>query len=50
MSANAGSWERVVDGLDNPRGIELGPDDGLYVSNLGFGFPPGSGQIVRIEV
>jgi hypothetical protein len=30
--------------------MTFGPDGQLYVSNFGFGFPPGAGQIVRIEV
>jgi hypothetical protein len=30
--------------------MTLGPDGALYVSNLGFGGPPGAGQILRITV
>jgi osmotically-inducible protein OsmY len=30
--------------------MTFGPDGALYVSNFGFGAPPGAGQIVRIEV
>jgi glucose/arabinose dehydrogenase len=39
----------VVTGLDLPTAMTFGPDGALYVSNRGFGFPPGAGQIVRIR-
>ncbi len=42
--------ETVASGLTFPTAMTFGPDGVLYVSNFGFGFPPGSGQIVRVEV
>jgi len=30
--------------------LTFGPDGKLYVSNFGFGLPPGMGQIVRVDV
>lgn len=42
--------EPVAVGLTFPTALAFGPDGRLYVSNFGFGFPPGSGQIVGIEV
>ena len=40
----------VASGLTFPTGMTMGPDGNLYVSNQGFGFPPGAGQIVRVDV
>jgi glucose/arabinose dehydrogenase len=42
--------QTVATGLSFPTGMTLGPDGNLYVSNLGFGGPPGAGQIVRIQL
>jgi hypothetical protein len=28
----------------------MGPDGNLYVSDFGFGFPPGAGQIVKVTL
>jgi hypothetical protein len=39
----------VASGLSFPTAMTFGPDGMLYVSNFGYG-PPGSGQIVRIDV
>jgi hypothetical protein len=30
--------------------MTYGPDGNLYVSDFGFGTPPGTGQIVRIRL
>jgi hypothetical protein len=38
----------VASGLTFPTGMTFGPDGALYVSNNGFGFPPGAGQILKI--
>jgi hypothetical protein len=46
----SGSIEVIADGLALPTAITFGPDGKLYVSNFGFGFPAGAGQIVRIRV
>jgi len=40
----------VAPGLSFPSGITFGPDGKLYVSNFGFGAPPGAGQVVRVDV
>lgn len=40
----------VTTGLNFPTGMTLGPDGKLYVSNNGFGSPPGSGQVVSIAL
>ncbi len=46
---NSGNWEEVVKGLTFPTAMTFGPDGDLYVSNFGFGFPPGQGEILRIH-
>ena len=45
-----GELEVVATGLVFPTGMVFGPDGTLYVSNYGFGFPPGAGQVVTIDV
>jgi hypothetical protein len=40
----------IATGLTFPTGMAFGKDGKLYVSNFGFGFPEGSGQIVRVTV
>jgi hypothetical protein len=38
----------IVSGLMFPTGMAIGRDGAFYVSENGFGFPAGAGQIVRI--
>jgi len=45
-----GTVETIDSGLTFPTAMTFGPDGKLYVSNFGFGFPPGQGQVVRITV
>jgi hypothetical protein len=40
----------IATGLSFPTAMTFGPDGALYISNLGFGTPPGAGQIVRVAV
>jgi len=44
-----GSLQDVVAGLVVPTGMAFGPDNALYVSNLGAA-PAGAGQILRVTV
>ena len=44
-----GPVKTVVSGLTLPTGMTVGPDGAFYVSNQGFGFGPGQGQILRIQ-
>jgi len=46
----SGTFEPVATGLTFPTGMTFGPDGKLYISNFGFGLPPGMGQVVRIDV
>ncbi len=47
---DAGELEVVATGLVFPTGMAFGADGILYVSNFGFGFPPGAGQIVAVDL
>jgi hypothetical protein len=40
--------ETVVSGLTFPTGMTVGPDGAFYVSENGFGFGAGQGQVLRI--
>ena len=42
--------EVVASGLSNPTAMVFGTDGMLYISNYGFGFPPDSGQIIRLNL
>jgi hypothetical protein len=46
----SGQQTTVASGLTFPTGLAFGPDGALYVSTFGFGFPPGAGQIMRVEL
>jgi hypothetical protein len=37
IDATSGSWEVVVPGLDNPRGLNFGPHGRLYIAEAGRG-------------
>jgi hypothetical protein len=50
IEPDSGNMEEIATGLALPSAMTFGPDGMLYVSNYGYGFPPGSGQIVKIEV
>ncbi len=50
VNLDSGEIEDVASGLTFPTAMTFGPDGALYVSNLGYGFPPGAGEIRRIEV
>ncbi len=45
-----GSRLPVVTGLTFPSAMTFGPDGMLSVSNFGFGFPPGKGEVLRVNV
>jgi len=44
-----GPVKTIVSDLTFPTGMTVGPDGAFYVSNQGFGFGPGQGQILRIR-
>ena len=52
----SGAIQEVATGLTTPTAMVFGPDGQLYVSHIGYappppmGPPPGSGQVVRINV
>ena len=50
VNAESGELGEIATGLVLPAGMTFGPDGMLYVSNYGFGFPPGSGQVVKIQL
>ena len=49
-----GKQEILIDSTSGvlvfPTGMTFGPDGNLYVSNYGFGFPDGAGQILKITL
>jgi hypothetical protein len=45
-----GTLATVATGLSFPSSMTYGRDGNLYVSNFGFGAPPGAGQIVRVAI
>jgi sugar lactone lactonase YvrE len=44
-----GTQTTIARGLTFPTAMTFGPDGRLYVSNFGYGLPPGAGQIVVIN-
>ena len=49
MSGHTEPRKTVVSGLTFPTGMTVGPDGAFYVSERGFGFGAGEGQILRIQ-
>jgi sugar lactone lactonase YvrE len=47
---DTGEWEPIATGLVFPTAMVFGADGNLYVSNFGFGFPPGAGQVVVVDM
>jgi hypothetical protein len=45
-----GKLTTIASGLNVPTAMTFGPDGALYVSNNGYGAPPGAGQILRIAL
>ena len=45
-----GTLETIASGLTFPTGMTFGPDGNLYVSQMGFGFPAGAGEVVKVVV
>jgi hypothetical protein len=45
----AGTMETVASGLTAATAMAFGPDGKIYVSNNGFNFLPGQGQVVRVD-
>lgn len=43
-------YKTIATGLFLPTAMTFGPDGNLYVSNVGFGGPPGAGQVVKVTV
>ena len=46
----SGARKTVISGLVLPTAMTFGPDCALYVSNAGFGLPPGMGQVLRFDL
>lgn len=46
----SGKRDVVASGLFFPTAMTFGPDGALYISNWGFGLPPGGGEVLRVEV
>ena len=40
--------QTIASGMTFPTGLTVGPDGAFYVSDQGFGFPAGQGQVLRI--
>ncbi|MBX6341189.1 MAG: ScyD/ScyE family protein [Thermomicrobiaceae bacterium] len=48
--SGSGAKTTIASGLTFPTAMTFGPDGALYVSNKGYGFPPGQGEILRVTV
>jgi hypothetical protein len=49
VDLHGGPAQTVVSGLMFPTGLAVGHDGAFYVSNQGFGFGEGQGQVLRIR-
>jgi hypothetical protein len=45
-----GASTTIAEGLTVPTSMTFRPDGALYVANIGYGGPPGAGQIVKITL
>jgi hypothetical protein len=45
-----GQLKEIATGLSFPTAMTFGPNGVLYVSNNGFGYPAGAGQVVAVKV
>ncbi len=45
-----GKEEVVTANLSEPSAMTFAPDGALYISNKGYGYAPGMGEIIRVEV
>lgn len=50
VRVSGGSKDVIVSGLDLPTAMTFGPDGALYVSDRGYGFPPGAGRVLRVRI
>ncbi|MEJ2288043.1 MAG: ScyD/ScyE family protein [Deinococcales bacterium] len=48
--SSSGEHTVIASGLTTPTAMVMGPDGALYVSAQGYGAPPGSGAILRVEL
>lgn len=46
----SGLRKTIITGLTLPTAMTFGPDGALFVSNAGFGLPPGLGQVLRFDL
>ena len=46
----SGSRITLVSGLSVPTAMTFGPDNNLYISNFGYGAPPGVGEIWKVQI
>jgi hypothetical protein len=46
----SGARITLVSGLSVPTAMTFGPDNKLYISNFGYGAPPGAGEIWKVEI
>jgi hypothetical protein len=46
----SGNRQVIVSGLNLPTAMTFGPDGKLYISNWGYGMPPGGGEILQVTL